>query len=93
MTFSANSFAAASGINRVKTLRGSSSTRGIRRAADGAVKTACEQVCPAQAIVFGDLNDPNSRVAARAESRRAYRVLEELNTRPAVRYLKLVRNG
>ncbi|MEO8255990.1 MAG: 4Fe-4S dicluster domain-containing protein [Acidobacteriota bacterium] len=59
--------------------------------ADGVIKTACEQVCPAQAIVFGDLNDPKSRVAAGAESRRAYRVLEELNTRPAVRYLKLVR--
>jgi molybdopterin-containing oxidoreductase family iron-sulfur binding subunit len=57
---------------------------------DGAIKTACEQVCPAQAIVFGDLNDPNSRVAALAASRRAYRVLEDLNTRPAVRYLKVV---
>jgi Fe-S-cluster-containing dehydrogenase component len=61
--------------------------------ADGAIKTACEQVCPAQAIVFGDLNDPKSRVAGLAVSRRAYRVLEELNTKPAVRYLKLVRNG
>ena len=61
--------------------------------ADGAIKTACQQVCPAEAIVFGDLNDPNTRVAALAESHRAYRVLdEELNTRPAVRYLKLVRH-
>ena len=41
--------------------------------------------------MFGDLNDPKSRVAALADSRRAYRVLEELNTKPAVRYLKLVR--
>ena len=60
--------------------------------ADGTLKTACQQVCPAEAIVFGDLNDPNSRVAALARSRRAYRVLEDLNTRPAVRYLKLVRH-
>jgi Fe-S-cluster-containing dehydrogenase component/anaerobic selenocysteine-containing dehydrogenase len=59
---------------------------------DGAIKTACEQVCPAQAITFGDLNDPNSRVATLASGRRAYRVLEELNTQPAVRYLKLVRH-
>jgi molybdopterin-containing oxidoreductase family iron-sulfur binding subunit len=59
--------------------------------ADGAIKTACEQVCPAQAIVFGDLRDPKSRVAALAGSRRAYRVLEDLGTGPAVRYLKLVR--
>jgi Fe-S-cluster-containing dehydrogenase component len=60
--------------------------------ADGAIKTACQQVCPADAIVFGDLNDRNTRVAALAESTRAYRVLEDLNTKPAVRYLKLVRH-
>jgi molybdopterin-containing oxidoreductase family iron-sulfur binding subunit len=60
--------------------------------ADGAIKTACEQTCPAQAIVFGDLHDPNSRVTALAASRRAYRVLEEINTQPAVRYLRLVRH-
>jgi len=59
--------------------------------ADGAIKTACEQVCPAQAIVFGDLHDPNSRVTALAAGKRAYRVLDELNTQPAVRYLKVVR--
>ena len=60
--------------------------------ADGAIKTACQQVCPADAIVFGDLNDPKTRVAGLAESNRAYRVLEDLNTRPAVRYLKIVRH-
>ena len=60
--------------------------------ADGAIKTACEQACPAQAIVFGDLHDPNSRVTALAAGKRAYRVLDELNTQPAVRYLKLVRH-
>jgi len=60
--------------------------------ADGAIKTACQQVCPADAIVFGDLNDPKSRVAALAESPRTYRVLEDLNTKPAVRYLKIVRH-
>jgi molybdopterin-containing oxidoreductase family iron-sulfur binding subunit len=59
---------------------------------DGAIKTACQQVCPSEAIVFGDLNDATSRVAALTASRRAYRVLDELNTRPAVRYLKLVRH-
>jgi len=60
--------------------------------ADGDIKTACQQVCPADAIVFGDLNDPKSRVTSLSESNRAYRVLEDLNTRPAVRYLKLVRH-
>jgi molybdopterin-containing oxidoreductase family iron-sulfur binding subunit len=60
--------------------------------ADGAVRTACEQSCPAGAIVFGDLNDPASRIAKLATSARAYRVLEEFNFRPAVHYLKIVRN-
>jgi molybdopterin-containing oxidoreductase family iron-sulfur binding subunit len=62
------------------------------RPPDGAIKTACEQSCPAQAIVFGDLHDPESRVSQLAASRRAYRVLEELNVQPAVRYLKLIRD-
>jgi molybdopterin-containing oxidoreductase family iron-sulfur binding subunit len=59
---------------------------------DGAIKTACQQTCPADAIVFGDLNDPNSRVSRLSGDRRAYRVLEELNTRPSVRYLRIVRH-
>jgi molybdopterin-containing oxidoreductase family iron-sulfur binding subunit len=59
---------------------------------DGAVRTACEQTCPAGAIVFGDLNDPQSRVAKLAASGRAYRVLEEFNFRPGVHYLNIVRN-
>ncbi len=60
--------------------------------ADGVIQTACQQSCPAQAIVFGDLNDPKSRVAKLVASGRAYRVLEELDVRPAVHYLSLVRN-
>jgi MoCo/4Fe-4S cofactor protein with predicted Tat translocation signal len=58
---------------------------------DGDIRTACEQACPAGAIVFGDLNDPNSRVARLARDQRQYRVLEELNVRPSVNYLKIVR--
>ncbi len=64
-----------------------------RAMTDGSVQTACQQTCPAEAIVFGDLNDPSSRVARLSVSRRAYRVLEEINTRPAVRYLQIVRRG
>ncbi|HVA50483.1 MAG TPA: 4Fe-4S dicluster domain-containing protein [Pirellulales bacterium] len=59
---------------------------------DGDVKTACQQSCPAQAIVFGDLNDAASRVARLATGPRSYRVLEELNVRPSVSYLAVVRN-
>jgi len=59
---------------------------------DGDIQTACQQSCPAKAIVFGDLNDPKSRVSRLAAGPRAYRVLEELNVKPSVNYLSLVRN-
>jgi molybdopterin-containing oxidoreductase family iron-sulfur binding subunit len=59
---------------------------------DGDVQTACQQSCPARAIVFGDLNDPSSEVARLAGDPRRFRVLEELNVRPSVAYLRLVRN-
>jgi Fe-S-cluster-containing dehydrogenase component len=60
--------------------------------ADGAIQTACQQSCPTRAIVFGDLNDPDSRAARLARSSRAYHVLEELNVQSAVSYLGVVRN-
>src|SRR5215203_4325797 len=61
--------------------------------ADGAVRTACQQACPAEAIVFGDLADPGSEVSRQQASPRFYHVLEELNTRPVVGYLTRVRNA
>ncbi|NOZ94165.1 MAG: 4Fe-4S dicluster domain-containing protein [Acidobacteria bacterium] len=60
--------------------------------ADGDVRVACQQSCPAQAIVFGDLNDPKSRIAAMMKDPRRYGVLEELGIRPSVGYLAVVRN-
>jgi molybdopterin-containing oxidoreductase family iron-sulfur binding subunit len=60
---------------------------------DGDIRTACQQSCPANAIVFGDLNDANSRVARLARDERQYRVLEELNVGPSVHYLKIVKQG
>ncbi|MBI4473923.1 MAG: 4Fe-4S dicluster domain-containing protein [Acidobacteria bacterium] len=60
---------------------------------DGDVRTACEQSCPADAIVVGDLNDPKSRVSEWARSNRAYRLLTHLNIEPAVRYLARIRNS
>jgi anaerobic selenocysteine-containing dehydrogenase/Fe-S-cluster-containing dehydrogenase component len=64
-----------------------------RPVADGDVVTACQQSCPSQAIIFGDLTDPESVVNKLRERGRPrdYRVLEELNTQPAVVYLKDIR--
>jgi molybdopterin-containing oxidoreductase family iron-sulfur binding subunit len=59
---------------------------------DGEILTACQQTCPSEAIVFGDLNDPQSRVSQLAKDGRGYGVLEGLNTRPSITYLKKVRN-
>lgn len=57
------------------------------------IQTACQQSCPADAITFGDLNDPKSPVAKRLKDNpRRYRVLAELNVRPSVNYLMKVRN-
>jgi Fe-S-cluster-containing dehydrogenase component/anaerobic selenocysteine-containing dehydrogenase len=70
-------------------LRARGEQRGVR---DGDIRTACQQACPADAIVFGDLRDPASRVAQLARDGRAYHVLDELGTRPSVSYLAKVRN-
>ena len=59
---------------------------------DGEIVTACQAVCPTEAIVFGNINDPNSRVAKLKAERRNYSLLSDLNTRPRTTYLGALRN-
>ena len=80
-------------VHRIKAARNQSRLEN-RELKEGDIQTACEQVCPAKAIIFGDLNDPESRVAKIfKEEPRAYGLLEEFNAAPAVRYLTKIRNN
>jgi molybdopterin-containing oxidoreductase family iron-sulfur binding subunit len=60
---------------------------------DGAILTACQQTCPTQAIVFGDLNDKDAQVTQLHRNPRSYEVLEDLNTRPRGKHMAKIRNG
>ena len=75
-------------INGAK-IRSEEENRSVR---DGEIVTACQGACPADAIVFGNINDPNSRVAKLKAQSRNYSLLAELNTRPRTTYLARVRN-
>jgi len=63
-----------------------------REIRDGEVMTACQSACPTEAIVFGNINDPNSRVSKLKAHSLNYGLLEELNTRPRTSYLAIVSN-
>lgn len=78
-------------IQRVQSARISARHEG-RPVKDGEVQTACQQSCPADAIVFGNLMDHESQVARKSEDTRGFRVLEDLNRQPAIRYLAKIRN-
>ncbi|HUO82662.1 MAG TPA: 4Fe-4S dicluster domain-containing protein [Gammaproteobacteria bacterium] len=77
-------------IQRIRQAKDHAKDDGRRRVRDGEVQPACVQTCPTEALVFGDRNDPDSQVSRSLNDPRAYRVLDELNTRPSVVYLKKV---
>jgi molybdopterin-containing oxidoreductase family iron-sulfur binding subunit len=58
-----------------------------RNIRDGEIVPACAETCPSEAISFGDLNDPASKVSKLSRSRRAFRLMEDLGTQPKVYYL------
>ncbi len=78
-------------VQRINSARIESEKEG-RKIRDGEVVTACQAVCPTQAIVFGDMNDPNSRVAKLKKDPLNYGILDELNTKPRTTYLARLRN-
>ena len=78
-------------IQRINEARYTAEKEG-RPIRDGEVVTACQAACPTRAIVFGDLNDPSSRVSKLKADPRNYGMLDELNTRPRTTYLAKLRN-
>ena len=78
-------------VQRIDAAR-SAAERANQPLRDGDVRTACQQACPAEAIVFGDLADPQSRVSQRKRERTNYSLLGELNTRPRTTYLAKIVN-
>src|SRR5262249_15393497 len=79
-------------VQRINHAKIDAKKEGRERLHDGEVVSACQQACPTQAITFGDLNDPTSKVAQRAKDERSYRMLEELNIKPRVSYMAKVKN-
>jgi molybdopterin-containing oxidoreductase family iron-sulfur binding subunit len=80
-------------VQRIRDAKDRAKDEGRIQVRDGEVVTACQQTCPTRAITFGDLKDPQSRISQIVAHERGYKVLEEINTYPAITYLKKVLRG
>jgi molybdopterin-containing oxidoreductase family iron-sulfur binding subunit len=78
-------------VQRIEDVKQRSKVEG-RQIRDGEIRPACAAACPAEAIVFGDLNDPDSRVSRMSRWDRGYKMLEELGIKPSVTYLADISN-
>lgn len=79
-------------VQRIESARIAAKVDGRREIREGDVITACQQTCPADAIAFGNINDPNSRVSKLKKQERNYGLLAELQVRPRTTYLGRLRN-
>jgi MoCo/4Fe-4S cofactor protein with predicted Tat translocation signal len=79
-------------VQRIQETKIKAKGDGRRAIPDGEIKTACQQTCPAEAIVFGNINDPQSRVSKLKRQERNYAMMAELDIKPRTTYLAKVHN-
>ena len=79
-------------VQRINQAKIDAHVAGKDKVADGAIVTACQQVCPTGALVFGDVNDPDTAVSRAKANSREYQILKDLNNRPRTTYLARIRN-
>ena len=79
-------------MQRIQEAKLKTKREGRRELHDGEIVTACQQTCPADAITFGNINDPESKVSKLKDQSRNYALLEDLNIKPRTTYLSKLRN-